>query len=411
MYEVYKIREQFPMLDGTKKMQGKPLIFLDNCSTTFKPKCVINAIRKYYEEETSNSHRGDYDLCYNMDVKIANSRKTIADFVECEPNEVVFTSGDTMSLNLIAFGYGLKFLHRDDEIVLSIAEHASNALPWFKVGEMCGAKIRYVELDKNGRITLDNLKKVLNSRTKIVSLAHIGNVLGFEIPIEEFTKEIHKVGAIFVVDGAQSVPHIETKFKTWDIDFLTFSAHKMCGPTGIGCLIGKYELLEKMDTYFSGGGNNVTFCSLGEVSFLEPPSKFEAGTLNLAGIVGFKAAVEFISSIGINNIHEHEMELHKYLLEQLEDVNNIIIYNKTSTSGILTFNIKDIFSQDEATLLNSKGIAIRSGEHCAKMLKEFLNIHSTCRLSTYLYTTKEEIDSFVNAIKDGGDILDAYFSD
>ncbi len=410
MYDVYKIRDQFPMIKNNIKMQGKPLVFLDNCSTTFKPYSVIEAMNKYYYEQTSNSHRGDYDLCYLMDVEVDEARKTIANFMNADKGEVVFTSGDTMSLNLIAFGYGLKFLKKDDEIILSVAEHASNVLPWFKVAELTGATIKMIPLDDDGRITLANFKKTITTKTKIVSLAHIGNVLGYEIDAKEFAKIAHEYGSIIVLDGAQSVPHIKTDFKDLDVDFLTFSAHKMCGPTGIGALVGKYELLDKMDTYFAGGGNNVTFFENGCAEYLPPPAKFEAGTLNLAGIMGFKAAIEFLSSIGLDNIHQHELELHDYLMSKLEGHDDIIIYNKKARGSILCFNRKDVFSQDEATLLNSKGIAIRSGEHCAKMLKVFLGIHSTCRMSTYLYTSKEDIDIFVDALLFGGDILDAYFS-
>ncbi len=409
MYDVYKIREQFPMLNSGKTMQGKPLVYLDNSSTTFKPQCVIDAIERYYKDETSNSHRGDYDLCYQMDQEVLETRKVIARFVNCDWKEVVFTSGDSMSLNLVAYGYGAKFLKPGDEILLTEAEHASNVLPWYKVADITGATVKFIPLDKEGRCTVENLKNTITKNTKIVALAHVTNVLGYVIDIKEMAKVAHENGAIIVVDGAQSVPHLKTDFKDWDIDFLAFSAHKMCGPTGIGALIGKYELLDKMDPFMSGGGMNEKFDMCGNVSYLTPPSKLEAGTLHLAGILGFRAAVEFIESIGIDNIREHELSLKKYAIEQLEG-SNVVIYNKNAESGIITFNVEGVFSQDEATLLNSKGIAVRSGQHCAKLLNGFLDTPGTCRASIYLYTTKEEIDTFVKALKDGGDILDAYFS-
>ncbi len=409
MYDVYKIREQFPMLNSGKTMQGKPLVYLDNSSTTFKPQCVIDAIERYYKDETANSHRGDYDLCYQMDQEVLDARKTIARFVNCEWNEVVFTSNDSMSLNLVAYGYGTKFLKPGDEILISEAEHASNVLPWYKVAEITGATVKFIPLDSEGLLTVESLKNTITKNTKIVSLAHVTNVLGYVLDIKEMAKVAHENGAIIVVDGAQSVPHFKTDFKDWDIDFLAFSAHKMCGPTGIGALIGKYELLDKMDPFLSGGGMNEKFDMCGNVSYLFPPSKFEAGTLNLAGILGFRAAVEFLESIGMDNIHEHEVALKKYAIEQLED-SNVVIYNKNAESGIITFNVKDVFSQDEATLLNSKGIAVRSGQHCAKLLNGFLDTPGTCRASMYLYTSKEDVDTFVKALKDGGDILDAYFS-
>ena len=409
MFDVYKIREQFPMLTNDIKMQNKPLTFLDNCSTTFKPQCVIDAMNEYYTKYTSNSHRGDYDLSVNADTKIEEARKEVASLVNSEVNEVVFTTGETSGLNLVAYGYGLKYLKKGDEIILSVAEHASNVLPWFRIAELTGAVIKYVDI-VNGRILAENLRKVISHKTKIVSLAHVGNVLGYIADIKEFAKIAHEYGAIMVCDGAQSVPHIRTDFKDLGVDFLAFSAHKMCGPTGVGALIGKYELLQKMDPFTTGGGMNSVFKKDGTVDYRLPPYKFEAGTLDVAGIIGFGRAVKFIKEIGIDNIHKHDQELIDYAINKLEGYDNIIIYNKDARNGILTFNIKGVFPQDEATLMNYKGIAIRSGEHCAKLLDNYLETKATCRMSTYLYTTREEIDTFVDAIINGGDILDAYFN-
>lgn len=411
MYDVYEIRKQFPMLINNIKMQNKPLVFLDNCSTTFKPQCVIDAEMEYYTRTTSNSHRGDYDLSVEMDQKIDEARKTIAHFVNCESKEVIFTSGTTAGLNLVAFGYGLKNLKKGDEIIISEAEHASNILPWFEVSKLTGAIVKYIPFDSEGRLTVDNLKKVISKNSKIVSIANIGNVLGYITDVKGMAKVAHEHGAIMVVDGAQSVPHLKTDFKDLDCDFLAFSAHKMCGPTGIGALIGKYDLLLKMDPYTVGGGNNSTFDNTGRVDYRLPPAKFEAGTQNIAAIIGFKKAVEFIESIGIEAIHAHDIELISYAKEKLKNFDKLEILNPLSENGILTFNIKGVFPQDEATLLNYKGIAVRSGEHCAKMLHTFLKTKATCRMSTYLYTTKEEIDIFVDALINGGDILDAYFND
>jgi len=409
MYNIDEIRKQFPMLN--RSMQGKKLVFLDSASTTLKPQCVIDAVVDYYTNHTSNSHRGDYDLAYDVDMKVLETRKAIAGFVNCEPNEVCFTSGDTMSLNLIAWGYGHKFLKEGDEIVLSTAEHASNALPWFEIAKSCKAIIKLIPLDENGAVTTKGLKEVISNKTKVVSVAHINNVLGYEVNIKEFAKIAHENGAVLVVDGAQSVPHIKIDFKDSDIDFLTFSAHKMCGPTGIGAMIGKTNLLNSMDPFLVGGGMNETFTKDVTLVPFEAPARFEAGTLPLAEIFGFKAAVDFINEIGIENIHAHDVELAKYAKEKLAKLDNIIIYNKAFDNGIIAFNVKNVFSQDEATLLNSKGIAVRSGQHCDKMLNEFLGVPATCRASTYLYTTKEEIDALVDALAKGGDILDAYFND
>ena len=409
MYDINEIRKQFPMLDPNKKMQGHKLVFLDNSSTTFKPQCVLDAMDEYYKECTANSHRGDYDLMYLVDKRIRDTREVVAKFVNCEVNEVVFTSGDTMSLNMVAYGYGLKHFKQGDEILTSEGEHASNLLPWFKVSQMTGASVNYIPLDEDGKVTVENLKKVLNKNTKVVSLAHVGNVMGYDIDVKAIAKACHEVGAIFVVDGAQSVPHMKTDFKDWDIDFLAFSAHKMCGPTGIGCLIGKKPLLDDMDAIFVGGGMNETFTKPNNLVTFEAPAKFEAGTLNLAGIFGLKAAVEFLMSIGMDNIHQHEIELKQYVLDKLKGT-DIIIYNPKSRNGILTFNVKDRFSQDESTYLNFKGIAIRSGQHCDKLLNDYLKTPATCRASFYFYTTKEEIDCFVENLINGGDILDAYFN-
>ena len=411
MYDINEIRKQFPMLTNNIKMQNKPLVFLDNCSTTFKPQCVIDAENEYYTKTTSNSHRGDYDLSNYLDNQTSQARKVIARFINCDKDEVVFTTGTTAGLNLVAYGYGLKFLKPGDEIIISEAEHASNVLPWYQVAKLTGAIVKYISFDGQGQLTVDNLKKVISKNTKIVSIANIGNVLGYVTDVKSMGKVAHEFGAIMVVDGAQSVPHFKTDFKDLDCDFLAFSAHKMCGPTGIGALIGKYELLEKMDPYIVGGGNNSVFDNTGSVEYRLPPAKFEAGSQNIAGILGFKKAVEFIESIGIDEIHAHDIELIRYAKEKLKGYKKFKILNPLSDNGIITFNIEGVFPQDEATLLNYKGIAVRSGEHCAKMLHSFLKTKATCRMSTYLYTSKEEIDAFVDAIINGGDILDAYFND
>lgn len=408
MFDIERIRRDFPMLRG-KTMQGKPLIFLDNASTTFKPDCVIAAINRYYNDETSNSHRGDYDLCYVADQTVARARKTVASFLNADEKEIIFTAGATDGLNLVAYGYGMKFLKPGDEIVLSLAEHASNVLPWFRVAEMTGAKIVYAPLKENGALDVEKFESVLSERTKIVSLAYVGNVLGYIYPVKELAAAAHKVGAVFVVDGAQSTPHIKTDVKDLDCDFLAFSGHKLCAPTGIGVLYGKYELLDSMDPFECGGGMNVKFSSDGRASFLPPPSRFEAGTMNIAGIYGLAAAIEYLNSIGMDAIHEHEVELKRYAVEKLQETGMAEIYNADSPSGIVTFNIKGVFAQDAGTFLNSKGIACRSGLHCAKMLPEAIHELATLRASFYFYTTKEDIDALADAVKQGGDFLDAYF--
>ena len=411
MLDPYKIRNDFPMYRNKIKMQGKDLVWLDNASTTFKPDCVLEAVSRYYTKETSNSHRGDYDLCFNMDMEVLNARRTVAKFINSKDTEVVFTSGTTASINLVAFGYGVKYLTKNDKILLTQAEHASNVLPWYKVSEMTGCQVDFIPLDKDGRLTPENLEKALTPDVKLVCVAHVTNVLGYIAPIKELAAIAHKHGALIVVDGAQSVPHIKMDVKDSDIDFLSFSGHKMCGPTGIGVLYGKFDLLSKMEPFMTGGGMNAKFDMCGDVNYLEPPLRFEAGTQNLEGIIGLHAAIDYLTSIGLDNIERHEEELKKYCVEKLKATGKCTIYNEKSEGGIVTFNVNNVFAQDAATYLNSRGIACRSGQHCAKILIDFLGTIATIRASFYLYTTKEDIDALVDAVSTcEGDYLNAYFN-
>lgn len=409
MFDVYKIRQDFPMLEN-KTQQGHSLIYFDSAATTFKPYSVIKGGDEYYLNENANSHRGDYDLAFKVDQKVDEVRTKVAKFINANKEEVVFTSGTSMSINQVAFGYGMKYMTENDEILLTEAEHASNVLPWFKVKEMTHCKINYIPLNKEGRLTVEAVKSAITKNTKIVALAQITNVLAFLADIKEIAKVVHEHGAILVVDGAQSVPHMKIDVKDLDCDFLSFSAHKMCGPTGIGVLYGKYDLLRKTDPFMSGGGNNARFDMCGNVAFLEPPAKFEAGTMNLAGIYGLGAAIDYLNNLGMENIEKYEAELRKYAINKLKTLQNVIIYNENAEGSIITINVKDVFAQDEASYLNSKGICVRSGEHCAKILHEFLHTVATVRISFYFYNTKEEIDSLYEALKTGGDFLDAYFA-
>ena len=410
MFDPKDIQKDFPMFRDRPLMQGHPLVWLDNASTTFKPDSVIQAVIDYYTKETSNSHRGDYDLCFAMDKKILETRETLARFLNCSPKEVVFTSGATGSLNTVAYGYGLKFLKPGDEILITEAEHASNVLPWFQIAKATGCKVSFIPLSKEGRITVENLKEALTPHTKLVSFAAVGNVLGYVEPVKELTAIAHQAGALVCLDGAQSVPHGKTDVKDLDVDFLAFSGHKMLGPTGIGVLYGKYDILCQMDPFVSGGGNNDKFHPDCSVTFLPPPEKFEAGTLNIAGILGLGKAVEYLSNLGFENIEEHERKLRNYAVSKLKETGNAVIYNEDADAGIVTFNIKDVFAQDGATYLNSQGIACRSGQHCAKMLNQtYLNTPATIRASFYIYTTKEDVDALADAVKNGGNYLDAYF--
>jgi cysteine desulfurase/selenocysteine lyase len=411
MFDPHEIRKDFPMFKNNQEMQGKRFCYLDNASTTFKPQCVIDAEMEYYTKYCVNSHRGDYDVAHKVDTMVEETRETVAHFINAEPNEIVFTSGTSMSINLIAHGYGMSHLKKDDEILLTQAEHASNVLPWFKVAEVTGCKISYIPLDKDGMLTIENLKKAITPHTKLICIAHVTNVLAYIIDIKEIIKVAHEHGIVVAVDGAQSVPHIKTDVKDWDADFLSFSGHKMCGPTGIGILYGKFKLLCETEPFLTGGGMNAKFDMCGDVRYLEPPFKFEAGTQNLAGIWGLKRAVEYLENLGMDNIEAYEESLRQYAINKLQENKNLILYNSKAKGGIITFNYKNVFAQDEATLLNKDGICVRSGQHCAKILMDVLGCEATVRASFYFYNTKEDVDQLVDALKKGGDFLDAYFND
>jgi cysteine desulfurase / selenocysteine lyase len=399
MFDVTKIRQDFPMLNG-RTMQGKPLIYFDNAATTFKPQIVIDTVVKYYTEQSANVHRGDYDLSYQVSEAYESARETVARFINAQPREIVFTSGASAALNLVAYGWGQKFLKPGDVILSTEAEHASNILPWFKAAEVTDAIFEYIPLAENGELTLENFKAAMHSKVKVVTLANITNVLGYVAPIKEMAKIAHEYGAIIVVDGAQGVPHIVTDVEDWDVDFLAFSAHKLCGPTGVGALYGKYELLQQTDPFMLGGGSNARFDICGNILLKNPPYKFEAGTPAIEAVLGFKAAIDYITAIGMENIVIYEHELRSYLMSQIRDMDHITIYNPDAATGIITFNVKDIFAQDAASYINSQGVAVRAGNHCAKILMDMLQTSETIRASLYFYNTKEEIDHFVNVIRE-----------
>lgn len=406
-FDVKKIRKQFPMFN---EKQPKKTAYFDNASTTFKPYRVLEVMNDYYYHVSVNTGRGDYDLAHEADTRFDRAREQVAKFINASPKEVVFTSGTSMSINLIAAGYGLKFLKKGDEILLTQAEHASNVLPWFNVAKATGAEVHFIPLNEEGRLTAENLKKVISKKTKIVSVAHVTNVLGFHVDIRSLADVAHQFGALIMVDGAQSVPHVKTDVKALDIDFLSFSGHKMCGPTGTGVLYGRYALLDSMDPFLTGGGMSTRFDTCGEVTFVKPPQKFEAGTQNIAGAIGLGEAAVFLSEIGMDNIEHYERDLRRYAIEQLKKIPNVELYNEHAESGIITFNLKDVPSQDAATHLNAKGVAVRSGQHCAKILIDYLGVVATVRFSLNFYNTKEEVDQFIAAVKTGGDYLDAYFN-
>lgn len=409
-FDPYQLRHDFPMYEEhDSKFKGLPLVYLDNSATTFKPYPVIDAVNHYYKDITANTRRGDYSLAHEADLALENARKTVAAFLNAQEEEICFTSGDTMGMNEVAYGL-LPFLKEGDEILLSMEEHASNVLPWFNVAKITKAVIRYIPFDENGRLTVENFKKSLTDRTKIVSLASVSNVLGYALPVKEFAALAHQKGAIYIDDAAQSVPHMKIDVKDSDVDFLAFSGHKMVGPTGTGVLYGKKEMLEKISPTFYGGEMNARFDSTGYLSLDDLPYRLEAGTQNVAGILGLAKACQYLENIGFDKIHEHELHLRRMAVEGLKKNGNAILYNEDADSGIVTFNIKDVFAQDVATYLSSKGVFVRSGQHCAKILPEYLKTQGTVRASFYLYNTEEDVKAFVKACSTAEDFLDAFFN-
>ena len=391
-------REDFPMLN-------QDIVYFDNGATTLKPKCVTDSVVRYMMEHTSNIHRGDYDAAVITNKLYDDTRNVVANFVNCDPKEVVFTSGTTMSINQVVFGFMKKHLKAGDEVLLTKSEHASNILPWIRLSEEIGIVIKYMELDSNYELTLDSVKKSITDKTKVISIAHVTNVIGDVRDVESIGKICHDNNIYFCVDGAQSVPHMKEDFKNSNIDFLSFSGHKMCGPTGVGVLVGKYNLLEDMDPLCYGGGMNNYFEADNSYELKNAPIKFEAGTPPIAEVIGLREAILYLEKIGMDKIHEQEMKLKNYLVERLEKKYNIILYNKNSNSGILAFNIDGVFAQDSSVFLNHYKIFVRSGNHCAKMLKDEINIKNTVRCSMYFYNNFEDVDKLVDALLNSKDIF------
>ena len=387
-------------------MLNNDYIYFDNGATTFKPNSVVNKVVDYYTKYTANSHRGDYDLSQKVDYLYEETRDKVKDFINASSSkEIIFTSGTTMSLNMIVFGFMKYYLQKGDEGLITKAEHASNVLPWLELEKEIGIVVKYIPL-KNLKVDLETVKNCITEKTKVISLAYITNVIGDIRPIKEIAKLIHENNGLIVVDGAQSVPHIKTNVIEDDIDFLAFSAHKMLGPTGTGVLYGKYLYLDKMKPIFYGGGMNSRFESTKEIEYKTLPLRLEAGTQNISGVLGLSASIDYLNSIGMNKIHEHELELKNYLLEKLKSIDNITVYNKNTDSGIVVFNIDNIFSEDTSRYLNHYHIFVRAGNHCTKMVKDELGIKNTCRISFYLYNTKEEIDKLIEVLKNNKDLYE-----
>lgn len=397
MFPINEIRKDFPIIKNNPNM-----IYFDSGATSFKPEVVIDKVKEYYEFNNTNIHRGDYDMSYKISKAYDDTRFTLQKFINSKSEkEIVFTSGDTASLNTVAFGYGYYNLNKGDVILTTLSEHASNILPWFRLAELKGCKIEYIKLNDDGTFNIDNYRKCFESNSvKLVSITYVSNVLGYIYPIKEIARIAHENNAIVSVDGAQAAPHIEIDVQDLDVDFLSFSSHKMLGPSGVGVLYGKYNLLEKTQPLLLGGGSNARFDMDGSVTLKNAPEKFESGTFNIEGVLGFNEAVKYLSNIGMNKIHEYDKELVSYLLEKLSKLENVTIYNPKTETGIVSFNINGIFAQDAASYLNSKGICVRSGNHCAKILHNVIGVNESIRVSLYLYNTFEEIDKFIDVVKE-----------
>ena len=393
-------REDFPAID-------EKLIYFDNSATSLKPKYVIDKMVEYYSKYTSNIHRGDYNNAIRTNKEYDETRDVVKDFIHAKSSdEIVFTSGTTDSMNTIVFGYFKNILNKDDEVLITKSEHASNVLPWFVLEKMGKCTVKYIPLDENHEVTLENVKSSITKNTKVISIAHVSNVIGDVRDIEGIGAIAKENNLYFVVDAAQSVSHINIDVVKSNVSFLAFSGHKMCGPTGVGVLYGKGEYLKDLVPLKYGGGMNESFESDKCYVLKSYPTNLEAGTPPIAEVIGLKEAINYVTKIGVDNIHKHELELKKYLISKIENMDDIIIYNKNSESGIVTFNIKDVFAQDTSIYLNTYGIAIRAGNHCAKILKDEIDIKNTCRISFYIYNTFEEVDKLVEALKNSDKLYD-----
>ena len=376
------------------------IIYFDNGATTLKPRVLSESIADYYNNYSSNAHRGDYTLSIKASEKYEQTRSLVKELINAKKNsEIVFTSGATDSMNKIIFGFFRNYLNEGDEVLLTKSEHASNLLPWFELKDEKNLKISYIELDDNHEVLISNVQKAISPRTKVISLAHISNVVGDVRDIKKIVSLAHSMGMLVLVDGAQSVPHMKVDVQDLDIDFLAFSAHKMCGPTGVGVLYGKEKFLNETKPIIFGGGMNADFNPNGERIYKALPDRLEAGTPNIAGVIGFGYVIKYLMDIGMENIQKYELELKKYLIKRLKEIKEVKIYNENSQSGVVTINFEGIFPQDLSIYLDKYNICTRAGNHCAKILKDEFHVKNTCRISLYFYNTKEEIDKLIFALK------------
>lgn len=394
------IRKYFPVLD--QEVNGHPLVYLDSAATSQKPVQVLEVLKKYYENDNSNVHRGVHTLGNRATDAFEGAREKVRNFINAKSTEeIIFTRGTTTSLNTVASAYGRVNVNQGDEIVISYMEHHSNLIPWQQLAKQKGATLKYLELEQDGTISLETVKNTITNKTKIVSVTMASNVLGTINPVKEIAKIAHENGAIMVVDAAQGAPHIPIDVQDIDCDFLAFSGHKMCGPTGIGVLYGKKAHLENMEP-IEFGGEMIDFVDLYDSTWKELPWKFEGGTPNIAGAIGLGAAIDFLNEIGIEKIADHEHKLVEYAMNEMEKIEGLTIYgprDPMKRCGLITFNLDDVHPHDLATVLDMNGIAIRAGHHCAQPLMKWLKVSATARASFYMYNSKEDVDALVAGLR------------
>ena len=394
------IRREFPTLE--QSVNGRPLVYLDNAATSQKPRVVLDALQAYYENDNSNVHRGIHELSRRATVAYEESRAKVAGWVgAAEPAEIIWTRGTTEAINLMSTAWGLDNVGEGDEILISVLEHHSNIIPWQLLARRTGAVIKYIELDEQGRWILDELPRLLTDRTKVVAISHVSNALGTVNPVKRVAAAAHEVGALVLVDGAQGAVHMKVDVQDLGVVCYAFSGHKMCGPTGIGALWARRDLLDSMEPY-QGGGEMIHFVGRDESSWATVPHKFEAGTPNIAGAIGMGAAIDFLSGVGMDAIAKHEHELLEYALERMNAVDGIRIYGPQSPdehSALISFTLGDAHPHDISTILDSEGIAVRAGHHCAQLAMQHFGISATARASIYLYNTESDIDRLIEGLE------------
>jgi cysteine desulfurase/selenocysteine lyase len=405
-FDLEQVRKDFPIL--SRAVNGKPLVYLDNAATAQKPACVIQALTNYYEHYNANIHRGIHTLSEEATSAYEAVRESIRDFIAAPClRSVIFTRNATEAVNLVAHSWGRTNILPGDEIVLSAMEHHSNLVPWQLLASERGAKLVYLELTESGEIDLQQAASVIGARTKLVAVTMMSNVLGTIVPVAELAKLAHAAGALVLVDGAQGVPHLKTSVTELDCDFLVFSLHKMLGPTGVGVLWGRPELLEAMPPFLSGG-DMIGSVWRDRVKFNELPYKFEAGTPNIADVIASGAAIDYLNRLGMDNVRAHEIELTKYALNRMKELDDALVYGPLDANkrgGVISFNFADVHPHDIGQILNESGIAIRAGHHCCQPLMRDLKVAGTARASFYIYNTKDEIDQFLEALQEADKVM------